>query len=179
MKKIVAIIGTNAVGKTTLARSIIEYAGGISYIKDDVTYCCDNKTSVIGNYLEGKKIAGVDEFGETKFLSNKIKSVDSEIVVFEGLKCGTFGLSIQSALFSGTDSFIIFLYASAKVIQERLLKRSNKGIQSASVLIQQKNNLRAAIKYKEIGVKVVSINTDELTPEQIFNEVKSKIYTNE
>lgn len=176
MKKIIAIIGTNAVGKTTLARNIISYAGGVQEIVNGVTYCADGKTAVVGNYIEGKKFAGVDEFGETKFLSEKLKTIEREYIVFEGVKCGTFGLSIQNALFSGTDSLIVFLYASAKTINERLLKRSAKGINSIGVLAQQKTNLNAAIKYKEIGVNVVSINTDELLPEQIFEQVRNKIY---
>ena len=176
MKKIVAIIGTNAVGKTTLARNIIAHAGGVQEIIDDVTYCMDGKTAIVGNYTEEKKTAGVDEFRETKFLAEKLKTIERDIIVFEGLKCGTFGMSIQNALFSGTDSLIVFLYASAKIINERLINRSQKGINSVNVLTQQKANLNAAIKYKELGVPVISINTDKFSPEQIFEKVNSSIY---
>lgn len=176
MKKTVLIIGTNAVGKTSLARELIKKAGGISEIVNRVTYCNDGKTALIGDYSKHKKIEGVDSFGETRFLSDLIKSVDREVVVFEGLKCGTFGLSIQQALFQGTEQLLVFLYASPNTINKRLIERSGSGIKSLAVLKQQKANLNAAIKYKEIGVNVVSFNTDNTSVNEIADEILSKIY---
>lgn len=176
MKKITLIMGTNATGKSSLAREIISFAGGCAGVIDDVTYCNDGKTALIGDYSQGKKIEGVDSFGETKFLADKIKGIERPYIVFEGLKCGTFGLSIQKALFSGESSLVIFLYASSKTINERLQKRSGRGINSVAVLKQQKANLSAAIKYKEIGVPVMSFNTDNFTTQEIFEQVKKKLY---
>ena len=176
MKRVVLIMGTNAVGKSTLARSIISYAGGVSDVVDSVTYCNDGETALIGDYSKGKKIEGVDSFGETKFLSEKIKGVERQYVIFEGMMCGTFGLSIQKALFSGDSPLVIFLYASAEKINKRLQERSGTGINSIAVLKQQRANLSAAVKYKQIGVPVVSINTDNYTKEEVFEQVKVKLY---
>ena len=170
------IIGTNAVGKSSLARELINRAGGIAYVANRTTYCNDNKTAVLGDYSKHKNIEGVDAFGETKCLSELIKQTGREIVVFEGLKCGTFGLSINKALVDNSGGqIIIFLYASAKTINERLKERSGTGIKTKAVLTQQKCNLRAALKYKEIGVKVVSFNTDEISTKEIADNVEQLI----
>lgn len=175
MKKCILIIGTNAVGKSTLARNIIRLSGGISQVEERVTYCNDGKTAVIGDYSKGKKIEGVDAFAETKCVKGIIEATDRENVVFEGLKCGTFGLSIQGALFASNKQLVVFLYASAKTINERLLKRSSTGIKSKQVLLSQKNNLNSALKYKEIGVPVICFDTEKFTEEEIAEKVMNKI----
>lgn len=171
----VLIIGTNAVGKSTLARALINEAGGISEVRDRCSYCNDGKTVVIGDYSQGKKIEGVDAFGETKCVAQIIKEAQGEIVIFEGLKCGTFGASIQDALFSTERQLIVFLYAKAEVIHQRLKERSGVGINSEQVLRQQKANLNAAVKYKEIGVPVLYYDTGAHDTEEILKEVKQKI----
>ena len=170
------IIGTNATGKSSLARELINRSGGIAFVANKTTYCNDGRTSVIGDYSKHKNIEGVDAFGETKCLSTLVQQSEREIVVFEGLKCGTFGLSIQKALFqNGGGQIVVFLYASAQTINKRLLERTGFGIRSKAVLAQQKANLRAAIKYKEIGVKVVSFDTDIFSTSEIADEVEKLI----
>lgn len=168
-------MGTNAVGKSTLARAIINASGGIECVSNNATYCKNKKTVVIGDYSKGKKIEGVDSFGETKCVAPLIKQIKAEVIVFEGLKCGTFGASIQDALFATNDQLIIFLYAPAKVINQRLIERSGTGIKSVQVLKQQKANLNAALKYKEIGVPVLSYDTSKITTEKVLEEIKNKI----
>lgn len=171
----VLIMGTNAVGKSTLARSLINEAGGISEVRGRCSYCNDGKTVVVGDYSKGKKIEGVDAFGETKCVAQMIKDAQGEIVIFEGLKCGTFGASIQDALFSAERQLIVFLYAKAEIIHQRLKERSGVGINSEQVLRQQKANLNAAIKYKEIGVPVLYYDTGVHCTDEIQKEVRKKI----
>ena len=51
MKKVVVFIGgTNAVGKTTLAKYIIEKCGGIKQTGKEATQLNDDVTSFVGPY---------------------------------------------------------------------------------------------------------------------------------
>ena len=168
-------MGTNCVGKSTVLRQLIKEAGGISYVEDRVSYCSDGRTAAIGDYSKGKKIEGVDSFGETKIVSDIIKRTERDIVLFEGLKCGTFGESIQNALFQADNNLVVFLYATAECINDRLIKRSGKGIQTVQVLRQQRSNFNAALKYKEIGLPVLSFNSGETSTEDITKRITNKI----
>lgn len=175
MKTAVLIIGTNAVGKSTIARGLLNKAGGSEKVDNDITFCADGRTAIIGDYSKGKKIEGVDSFGVTKIVAEKVKAAEREIVIFEGLKCGTFGESIQNALFAADNQIVVFLYASANCINERLLKRSGTGIKTVQVLKQQRANLNAAAKYKEIGIPVLYYNTELAAPEEICENIQNKI----
>lgn len=50
------IIGTNAVGKSTLARQLIETFGGVERVTDKITYCKDGETCFLGKYFHGGKL---------------------------------------------------------------------------------------------------------------------------
>lgn len=169
------IIGTNAVGKSTLARNLINLAGGVRTVVNNVTYCNDGESAFIGDYMNTKNIVGVDSLKETKVLCEMISGIECKNIYFEGLKCGTFGTSIQTALFQAKKQLVVFLFASASTIHERLIRRSGKGLKTSSVMKQQRANLSAAKKYKDIGVPVLFFNTDNIKPDEISKEVYKKI----
>lgn len=52
MKIVVFITGTNAVGKSTLAWSLIDRFGGIYEERDCVTYCKDKRYGLAGLYKD-------------------------------------------------------------------------------------------------------------------------------
>ena len=65
MTTCVFITGTNAVGKSSVARAIMDRCGGISAERDMVTYLADGVTCLAGHYL-GCKYGGVDRITNAK-----------------------------------------------------------------------------------------------------------------
>lgn len=160
MKTCVFITGTNSVGKTTLAKALIERFGGIREVTKELTYCNDSRICFAGRYSIEARYGGVDIFNCTSILADVVaKGLETcDIVICEGSYLDTFGNNLTNAMFQAKKYLVVFLYADAKVIHERLLNRGKKGC-SPQTLPKQRNVLRAAKKWAEIGVPVLSINT--------------------
>lgn len=183
MKTVVFITGTNAVGKSTLAWSIIERFGGIFEERDCVTYCNDKRYGLAGRY-NNKKYGGVDRITNDNGSSCTSRLADvvrdglqtADVIFCEGSFMNTFGLNLTNALFLGDNALVVSLYAPPAVIYQRLKNRSN-GMNGtgkrnwASIFSRQKQAMIAAQKYEQIGCNVLQFDTSVFSTEHIRDEI--------
>lgn len=175
MKTCVFIIGTNAVGKTTLAKEIISNYGGIGSMDEKLTYCKDSRVVMAGRYEDGKKFGGVDGFGETKILEDVVRTglKDHEIIFCEGSFLASFGMNLLNAAFSAQKQLVVYLYAPIAEINKRLIDRSGTGIKNDAVCKKQKSALTSAKKWASIGVPVLTFDTSKHRTKEIAKEILS------
>lgn len=190
MKAVVFITGTNAVGKSTLAWSLIERFGGIYEERDCVTYCKDKRYGLAGRYKD-KRYGGVDRITNDKGSSCTSRLADvvrvglqtADVMFCEGSFMDTFGLNLTNALFLGDKALVVSLYAPPVEILKRLGVRSKgkngrrNGENLRRVLLKQERCMKAALKYKSIGVKVLQYDTSVTSVETILNEILLTIET--
>lgn len=190
MKAVVFITGTNAVGKSTLAWSLIERFGGIYEERDCVTYCKDKRYGLAGRYKD-KRYGGVDRITNDKGSSCTSRLADvvrvglktADVMFCEGSFMDTFGLNLTNALFLGDKALVVSLYAPPAEILERLGVRSKgkngrrNGENLRRVLLKQERCMKAALKYQSIGVKVLQYDTSVTSVETMLNEILSTIET--
>ncbi len=190
MKTVVFITGTNAVGKSTLAWSLIERFGGIYEERDCVTYCKDKRYGLAGRYKD-KRYGGVDRITNDKGSSCTSRLADvvreglktADVIFCEGSFMDTFGLNLTNALFLGDKALVVSLYAPPAEILQRLGVRSNgkngrrNGENLRRVLLKQERCMKAALKYQSIGVKVLQYDTSVTSVETMLNEILSTIET--
>lgn len=179
MTTCVFITGTNAVGKSSVARAIIERCGGIDKVEEQVTYCNDGKTALAGSYL--CKYGGVDRVTNAKGSSctSELPNVveltlaTRDIVFCEGSFMNTFGLNLTNAMFKADNHLVVNMYADAKTIYDRLNTRSDgkngKGRDFKGVMKRQTLAAIAATKWHSIGVKVIQVDTSKHTPQEIVD----------
>lgn len=175
-KTCVFIIGTNCVGKTTLAKRLISDFGGIAGFQDNITYCNDGRTCFVGKY-EGVKYGGVDWLSNVTQLAWNVKTgLNTRDVVFcEGKYIKNFSINMNKAMFQAKRGVVVFLYAPVSVLNERLKERTGVGM-TEYVWKDQKAVARTAKKWQEIGVKLMQFDTSQTTTEQIANKVKETVY---
>lgn len=190
MKAVVFITGTNAVGKSTLAWSLIERFGGIYEERDCVTYCKDKRYGLAGLYKD-KRYGGVDRITNDKGSSCTSRLADvvrvglqtADVMFCEGSFMDTFGLNLTNALFLGDKALVVSLYAPPAEILQRLGVRSNgkngrrNGENLRRVLLKQERCMKAALKYQSIGVKVLQYDTSVTSVETMLNEILLTIET--
>lgn len=183
MKIVVFITGTNAVGKSTLAWSLIDRFGGIYEERDCVTYCKDKRYGLAGLYKD-KRYGGVDRLTNDKGSSctSRLAEVVSEglktadVIFCEGSFMNSFGLNLTNALFLGDAALVVSLYAPPAVIYQRLKNRSN-GMNGTgkrnwpAIFRRQTQALVAAQKYEQIGCKVLQFDTSVFSTQQIRDEI--------
>lgn len=182
MSVCVFITGTNAVGKSSVARVIIERCGGITEERDMVAYLADGTTCMAGRYATCK-YGGVDRITNAKGssctseLANVVKRglAQRDIIFCEGSFMNTFGMNLTNAMFEADKHLVVNLYADTRTLWNRLNERSKgkngNGRDFAKVVNKQKQAAIAAVKWHEIGVKVLQINTAEYSPEQIVDTI--------
>lgn len=189
MKVVVFITGTNAVGKSSLAWSLINRFGGIYEEQDCVTICKDKRYGLAGLYKD-KRYGGVDRLTNDKGSSctsrlaevvlKGLRTVD--VIFCEGSFMNTFGLNLTNALFLGDKALVVSLYAPPAVIYERLNRRSN-GMNGTgkrnwpTIFSKQKQAMVAAQKYEHIGCKVLQFDTSVYSTEQIRDEIMNYLNT--
>ena len=190
MKAVVFITGTNAVGKSTLAWSLIKRLGGIYGERDCVTYCKDKRYGLAGRYKD-KRYGGVDRITNDKGSSCTSRLADvvrvglqtADVMFCEGSFMDTFGLNLTNALFLGDKALVVSLYAPPAEILKRLGVRSKgkngrrNGENLRRVLLKQERCMKAALKYQSIGVKVLQYDTSVTSVETMLNEILSTIET--
>lgn len=176
MSACVFIIGTNCVGKTTLAKEIMRRFGGIKDAKGDTTYCRDKRVTFAGVYKEGSKYGGVDGLGQTKCLAEIVDRAlqVSNVCFCDGSYLNTFGVNLTNAIFTAKQQLVVFLYAPVEVIRARLQCRSGGGI-TKSIVSKQLQAARAAKKWSEIGVPVLCFDTSKITAEDIATKIIEKL----
>lgn len=188
MKTVVFITGTNAVGKSTLAWSLIKHFGGVATEQDGVTFCTDTRYALAGSY-DNKRYGGVDRLTNDKGSSCTSRLADAvreglktaDVVFCEGSFMNTFGLNLTNALFLGDKAVVVSLYAPPAVLYKRLNERSNgmngKGGKRnwPTIFRKQYQALVAAQKYEQIGCKVLQFDTSVYSTEQIQDALLNAI----
>lgn len=176
MKTCVFITGTNSVGKTSLAKALIGLFGGIEEATKELTICRDRRVCFAGRYSDESRYGGVDAFNCTRVLPAVVKRglETSEVVICEGSYLDTFGNNLINAMFQAQKYLIVFLYAPGAIIHQRLLDRGKKGC-SPQTLPKQKNVLRAAKKWAEIGIPVQCYDTGNIPFEEELESVYNLI----
>lgn len=176
MKTCVFILGTNCVGKTSLAKALIESYGGIKSTEKQQTICNDSRYAFVGKYTEASKFGGVDALNNTRELQSICQALfqQSEVVICEGRYMNTIGINLTNAMFEAQKQLVVFLWCPINVINERLQKRSQTGA-TLSVAKAQRCVLNAANKYSKIGVPVLTINTSEMEFQEEVTMVRNKI----
>lgn len=173
MKTCVFITGTNAVGKSALAWEFITRYGGIDRITDDVTYCVEGDICLAGGYGE-TRYGGVDKITNDKGSSctNRLADVVEEglrhadTILCEGSFMNTFGLNLSNALFKAERQLVVSLYADLQTIWNRLTARSNgkNGKRNFDLIVKKQTQaMIAAQRWQSIGVKVLQINTAQVS----------------
>ena len=178
MKKVcVFITGTNAVGKSSLAKELITRYKGIQRVEKTLTHCNDTRVCFAGMYELNRKYGGVDGFNQTKCLESVVREGlrQHDIIICEGMYLHTFGMNLTNAAFAADRQLIVFLYAPVKEINRRLLERSSKGITNEAVWRKQLNTATAAKKWASIGVPVMSFDTSTISTSDIASQVLGKI----
>lgn len=181
MKIVVFITGTNAVGKSSLAWSLIDRFGGIYEERACTTICKDKRYGLAGRYKD-KRYGGVDRITNEKGSSCTSRLAEvvreglktADVMFCEGSFMNTFGLNLTNALFLGDAAVVVSLYAPPEVIYQRLILRSN-GLNGKrnwpTIFRKQKQALIAAQKYEQIGCKVLQFDTSVYSVEQVRDEI--------
>lgn len=181
MKIVVFITGTNAVGKSSLAWSLIDRFGGIYEERACTTICKDKRYGLAGRYKD-KRYGGVDRITNEKGSSCTSRLAEvvreglktADVMFCEGSFMNTFGLNLTNALFLGDAAVVVSLYAPPEVIYQRLTHRSN-GLNGKrnwpTIFRKQKQALIAAQKYEQIGCKVLQFDTSVYSVEQVRDEI--------
>lgn len=177
MKTVVFITGTNAVGKSTLARTLQARFGGIAATDKRLTVCRDGRVCFAGRYEEGKRFGGVDGFNQTRCLESVVRFGLSrhDVIICEGMYLRTFGMNLTNAAFVGDRQLVVFLYAPVAEIHHRLLDRAGKGLTNEAVWRKQLNCATAARKWASIGVPVLSFDTSKVSADMIADEIIKRI----
>ncbi len=187
MKTCVLITGTNAVGKSSVAWSVINRHGGVVKVENDVTYLAEGDICLARRY-DRLKYGGVDRIVNDKGSSctSRLPEVVEEglrhndVIVCEGMYLNTFGLNLTNALFKAERQLVVNLYADMQTLYSRIIGRSNgkknDGARNwPTIWKKQIQAMRAARKFQKIGVPVLQFNTAEASTEEIVDVVLSKI----
>lgn len=175
MKTCIFITGTNSVGKTTLAKALIERFGGIRETTKELTFCNDSRVCFAGRYKNETRYGGVDTFNCTRVLPDVVaKGLECcEVVFCEGSYLDTFGMNLTNAMFKAQKHLVVFLWADSSTLNSRLLERGKKGL-SAQTLPKQKNACKATKKWAEIGVPVMCFDTGKISLDEEVEAVYNK-----
>lgn len=181
MKLCVFITGTNCVGKTTLAKEIMKQFGGISVVKEQITFLVGD-ACFAGGYDRGK-YGGVDRLKDangrisTKALQGVVKKglATKSIIFCEGSFMNTFGLNLTNAAFEAEKQLICCLYADKLTLYKRLKVRTGGNPDYSKIYQKQRNAINAARKWASIGVPTILFDTDRYTPTQMATIIANKI----
>jgi len=185
MKTCVFITGTHAVGKSSLARAIINRYGGVDRTANQVTYCKNGSVSLAGKYGE-TRYGGVDRITNdkgiscTSLLAEVVEEAlrHSEVVFCEGSFMNTFGINLTNAMFKAQRYLVVSLYLPPPIIYKRLIDRSlgKNGKRNLELIFEkQRRAMVAARKWEQIGVPVLQFNTSEITVEEELEKVLTKV----
>lgn len=172
-KTCVFIIGTNASGKSTVARKLIERFGGIDSYTDGIS------STPAGVAFAGRydvKYGGVDNLNGTTILRDIVKKAlkSTDCIICEGMRLKCWGPNLTHAMFNADRQIVIFLYAPLEEIRKRLAERSN-GTLSKDIIRGQRESAHSAKKWQAAGCDVVAIDTTKQTADQIADFIINKI----
>jgi broad-specificity NMP kinase len=170
-KTCVFITGTNATGKTTLAKELQRRFGGLADVTPTISNCADNRICFAGKY-DGRKYGGVDSLNSTRVLAEIVERAlqSHDVIICEGSYLHTFGNNLTNAIFKAERNIVILLYAPLQELNKRLIARSGAGV-NVGIANKQKTCARSFAKWKSIGVEVRAFDTSKENPGQIAEAV--------
>lgn len=173
MSVCVIIYGTNGVGKTSLMKCLISRFGKKSESK--TLTLLGNGWGVCGKYNDGK-YGGVDRFGKTRILPQIAEEffVDGNVLLAEGVKLHGVGNNITSTIFQAEKQLAVLVTADAKILHQRLIDRSGKGI-TREIIKDQLSNIKTLKKWSEMGVNTLVIDNTSASIEDNTNKLINKI----
>lgn len=180
MKTCVFILGTNAVGKSTLAREVIARFGGVAEVTPNATYCRRGHVCLAGKYRDGGRFGGVDGLrapggsSGTRMLADAVGDAlrRADTIFCEGSYMNTFGLNMTNAMFKAQRHLVVMLYAPPQVIADRLVARSGSLKNGfAQTLNKQRQALAASRKWQTVGVRVMMFDTSQNGASAIADKV--------
>ena len=159
--------------------------GGVDRITNDVTYCKTGSISLAGKYGV-TRYGGVDRITNengsscTSRLADVVEEAlrNAEVVICEGSFMNTFGLNLTNAMFKAQRYLVVSLYCPPQLIYERLTARSNgrNGKRNFELIWKkQRQAMIAARRWQEIGVRVLQMNTAEVTLDEELEKVLTTI----
>lgn len=95
---------------------------------------------------------------------------EHDVFICEGSYMNSFGMNLTNAMFTAQRFLVVFLYAPLEELKNRLENRGKGGL-TPGVVAKQRQALRAAQKWAEIGVRVASYNTARTAIPDIAEEV--------
>ena len=170
-KTCVFITGTNAAGKTTVAKELQRCFGGLANVSPMISTCKDAAVCFAGKYDAGK-YGGVDSLNSTKVLAGIVEQAltSHDVIICEGSYLHTFGNNLTNALFKAERFIVIFLYAPIKVLNERLIARGGTG-SNEGIAKKQLTCAHSLAKWQSIGVEARVYDTSKNSAAVIANRI--------
>ena len=173
----VIVTGTNAVGKSSVARAFIARFGGVSRYERQVSFL-NGDACLAGPY--DCSSGGVDRLKDaegntrTSVLADVVEAGLSEksTILCEGSRLDTFGINLTNALFKARRQLVVNLFADEETIRRRLHERSGDKKRAWGVIFRKQIQAhRAADKFRSIGVPVMRFDTRFFSPERIVEHI--------
>lgn len=175
MNVCVIIMGTNASGKTSTARELIKRFGGIKSSSRSVTICNDESVCFAGKYEDGGKYGGVDALKTSELESVVIDGLKSSNIIFcEGSYLNSIGINLTNAAFAADRQLIVLLVSPIQCLNQRLSERSG-GKLKKTIIRRQHCAINAAMKWQQIGVPVVVIDTSKHSVEEVADIILNEL----
>lgn len=172
------ITGTNCTGKTTVAKLLIEYYGGVKSTSREITVCNAEDVCFIGRYEPDKKICGVDCLGNTKELEQIFHDASKRyrLIYAEGAYLHTFGNNLTRAIFQCDQQYVFYLYSTNRdIIARQRIRTPGKKVNYVAMLAKQKAAMRSAVKWKDAGATVWAFNSSLMSPTEIVNQIIARV----
>lgn len=168
---IIQIVGTNASGKTTAMRKVIEATSVVIPIKNEknkvIAYNCDNKFRVLGPY-EGTPSSGMDAIGGTAegavaFIKEHHDAAGT--VLFEGMRMHN--LKRHTAFVNAGIDYHIFLLTTTleEALEGLRERRAAKGQEMLEDTSNIEANMRRSRSYAsnmyQVGAKLHKVSRND------------------
>ena len=171
---IVLVVGCFGVGKTTLAKNLLNIDGGWEN-HDSYAVSKGGLFTCAGTYFQDKALGGVDRLKNTRAIPQLIANASTPCFFVEGKRATCFGTSTLVPMFSVPNQLVIYLKAGASAIYKRLNMRGTCKTTRLKIERYIKDSEALAQKFSSIGVRVVQLDTERANTAEIANFVFGEV----